>query len=89
MSTVLAWGKASLGALGLSNKEQYSVTTPCQIKSLDSTAIENLSTGHNHTLICLRDGSVYSCGANDFGQCGQEGILAHLGEIFVVVNSSI
>uniref|UniRef100_A0A0B7B1Z2 Uncharacterized protein n=1 Tax=Arion vulgaris TaxID=1028688 RepID=A0A0B7B1Z2_9EUPU len=60
MPTVLTWGKASLGALGLFGSEHTSVTSPHQIQSLEGVEIRNISSGDNHTLVCVRDGSVRS-----------------------------
>ncbi|XP_059174881.1 probable E3 ubiquitin-protein ligase HERC4, partial [Physella acuta] len=75
MQALLAWGKASSGALGISASELTCVTAPQQIQSLEGKEIVNVSSGENHTLICTKDGCVYSCGSNEFKQCGREKYL--------------
>ncbi|BFZ17846.1 hypothetical protein BsWGS_20885 [Bradybaena similaris] len=81
MPSVLAWGKASLGALGLAGSEHTSVATPHQIQSLEGVEIQHISSGEAHTLICLKDGSVHTCGSSDFQQCGRSGILTKFGRV--------
>ncbi|CAG5132688.1 unnamed protein product, partial [Candidula unifasciata] len=81
MATVLVWGKAATGALGLSDFEGSCVTAPQQLCLTDDVEIENISSGCNHTLICLKNGSMLSCGANDFKQCGQDMLVSKLGRV--------
>lgn len=80
MQALLAWGKASSGALGISASELTCVTVPQQIHSLEGKEIVNISSGENHTLICTKDGCVYSCGSNEFKQCGREKYLTKFGK---------
>ncbi|CAL1530118.1 unnamed protein product [Lymnaea stagnalis] len=81
MPHILAWGKANSGALGLGGSEQNTVTCPQQVLSLEKTEIRHISTGENHTLVCVNDGSVYSCGSNDFKQCGRDSNLAKFARV--------
>uniref|UniRef100_A0A0B7B3C0 HECT domain-containing protein n=2 Tax=Arion vulgaris TaxID=1028688 RepID=A0A0B7B3C0_9EUPU len=81
MSTVLAWGNAISGALGLTGYGVSSVTVPLQVRSLENVVVQNISSGRNHTLFCLRNGKVLSCGANDYKQCGQEGLSSKLDQV--------
>lgn len=69
-----------MGALGLSGSELSRVTTPHQVQSLEGVEVRSISCGENHTLVCLRGGTVLSCGANDYQQCGRKGVLTKLGE---------
>lgn len=82
MTTLFAWGKATSGALGLTNPEINGVSVPQHVESLENVIIHSVSSGKNHTLVCLTDGSVKSCGANDFEQCGRQGVLTYLGKNF-------
>ncbi|KAI8797509.1 E3 ubiquitin-protein ligase HERC4 isoform X1 [Biomphalaria glabrata] len=81
MPVVLAWGKENSGALGLGGSERNTVLTPSQIPSLDGKEIRSISSGVGHTLVCLKDGQVLSCGSNDFRQCGRDTNLNKLGEV--------
>ncbi|KAH9513169.1 putative E3 ubiquitin-protein ligase herc4 [Bulinus truncatus] len=81
MPVVLAWGKGNSGALGLGGSERNTVPFPCQISSLDGKETRIISSGEGHTLVCLKDGKVYSCGSNDFGQCGRGSNLHKLEHI--------
>ncbi|XP_025109436.1 probable E3 ubiquitin-protein ligase HERC4 isoform X2 [Pomacea canaliculata] len=70
MSGVLGWGKAISGQLGLKGEEVDKVLNPVQIPNLRGSEVLDIACGENHTLVCLKDGSVYSCGNNDHGQLG-------------------
>lgn len=79
MSAVFGWGKASTGALGIGGSEKDSITSPTQIKDLQGKEIVSISSGQGHSLVTLDDGKVFSCGANDFNQCGRDSRLSRLG----------
>lgn len=81
MSAVLAWGKANEGALGLGGSERTSVTCPHQVPNVEGKDVQHINCGEKHTLVCLKDGSVLSCGANDFNQCGRDSNLHNLGRV--------
>lgn len=71
MSGVLGWGKAAHGQLGLNKGEEVDqVRLPTQIPNLRGSEIADVACGDNHTVVCMRDGSLYSCGNNDFNQLG-------------------
>lgn len=80
MTAVLAWGKVDCEALGFDNSDTNGVTVPCQVHALGNTKVRSVSCGEKHTLICLEDGSIQSCGANDFKQCGRSTAKLKLGE---------
>ncbi|CAL1543190.1 unnamed protein product [Lymnaea stagnalis] len=78
MPYILAWGKANSGALGLGGTEEHAQLAPQKVhsKDLESTEIRHISTGETHTLLCVKNGSVYSSGSNNFRQCGREANLS-------------
>ncbi|XP_005105124.1 probable E3 ubiquitin-protein ligase HERC4 isoform X1 [Aplysia californica] len=81
MSAVLAWGKATFGVLGIGSSEENAVRSPKQVETLDNVDLRQISIGENHSLICGKDGAIFSCGANDFSQCGRDRNLNKFGRI--------
>lgn len=69
---MLCWGSTKYGQLGLGGIEEETIPTPTKNKHL-SLNIKQVSCGVNHTLFLVDDGSVYSCGNNDFEQLGHGG----------------
>uniref|UniRef100_A0A2C9JH74 HECT domain-containing protein n=1 Tax=Biomphalaria glabrata TaxID=6526 RepID=A0A2C9JH74_BIOGL len=81
MSAIFAWGDDNSGALGLCSSDNRTICSPSQIHSLNGKEIQSISSGTGHTLVCLKDGKVLSCGYNDFRQCGRDIQLNKLGEV--------
>lgn len=65
---VYAWGLNNQYQAGFENKESYSL--PLLVNSLCNKKIKQISCGFFHTLILLKDNSVYSLGDNKYGQLG-------------------
>ena len=80
MSGVLGWGKAASGQLGLKGEEVDKVAIPRQIPNLRGSNVVDIGCGENHTLVCLSDGSLYTCGSNDFNQLGHSKSTKRFGE---------
>lgn len=72
MSGVLGWGKAANGQLGLKGTEVDKVTTPTHISNVRGSEVVDIGCGDSHTLVCLKDGSLYTCGSNEDNQLGHE-----------------
>lgn len=74
---MLCWGSTIYGQLGLGGIEQETITTPTKNKFLSNTEnshqVKQVACGVNHTLFLLDDGSVHSCGNNDYEQLGHGG----------------
>ena len=74
---MLCWGSTKYGQLGLGGIEEEVIATPKLNKYFTSehikASIKQVACGLNHTLFLLEDGSVYSCGSNDFEQLGHAG----------------
>lgn len=74
---MLCWGSTKYGQLGLGGIEEEIINKPVTNRYLNFDQIKHrvvqVSTGVNHTLFLLDDGSVYSCGNNDFEQLGHGG----------------
>ena len=80
MSGVLGWGKAVSGQLGLKGEDVDTVNIPHQIPNICGSEVADITCGENHTLVCLNDGSLYSCGSNDFNQLGHSKSTKRFGE---------
>ena len=65
--SVYACGQNSNGQLGIKSTEQKNVLT--QMINLLKTTI-NIACGEEHTVVLFSDGTVYSCGSNQYGQLG-------------------
>ena len=65
-----AWGRGSHGRLGLGYRQN--VFTPVCINELynASKVVTQVSAGGKHTAFLTKDGEVYTCGSNAFGQLG-------------------
>lgn len=88
-SSVLAWGNGTDGQLGFGSSELEAILAPRELSHfhLHQLSVQQIGVGQNHTLFVLTDGSLWSCGRNDFGQLGREhtsGSLRRPGEFFVV-----
>ncbi|CAH0559582.1 unnamed protein product [Brassicogethes aeneus] len=67
-----AWGSTINGELGLGGIEDEHILTPRTLEwHLAGTVIE-AALGDNHTLFLTKEGKVYSCGNNDYGQLGHD-----------------
>ena len=67
------WGSTCEGQLGVGAIEKDNVDVAQSIVQLTNKDLRTIATGKTHSLFCLSDGSVYSCGSNDSGQLGREG----------------
>lgn len=71
-ASIYCWGSTANGELGLGGIEQDCVLKPQLLMTFQhSNLIQDIICGRFHTVVLLRDGSVYSCGNNDFGQLGR------------------
>lgn len=87
---MFCWGNVTDGQLGLGGIEEEQIFTPRELVAFRSQHVANLSCGVAHTLFVMKDGVVYSCGNNDYGQLGHEktrrkpglkcGFLSHICE---------
>lgn len=68
--TMYCWGSTVHGELGLGGIEEEQILTPKQLTWSNVDKVTNVACGENHTLLLTRDGEVYSCGSNDYGQLG-------------------
>uniref|UniRef100_A0A1L8DT79 Putative hect e3 ubiquitin ligase n=1 Tax=Nyssomyia neivai TaxID=330878 RepID=A0A1L8DT79_9DIPT len=66
------WGSTINGELGLGGIEEDFILTPREIHWKGSADLEQAACGTSHTLLLTRQGEVFSCGNNDFGQLGHE-----------------
>lgn len=71
---MLCWGSTKYGQLGLGGIEEEIIIGPIENKYFDKKSrLKQIACGYNHTLFLLEDGTVYSCGNNDYNQLGHEG----------------
>lgn len=65
------WGFGKGGRLGTGS--EFDRIEPTRLDSLESTPIQKVAAGENHTLVLSRTGQVFSWGSNSFGQLGHPG----------------
>ena len=71
---MLCFGSTKFGQLGLGGIEQDQLTNPIENKFFDKhKRCKQVACGYFHTLFLIDDGTVYSCGNNDFSQLGHDG----------------
>jgi alpha-tubulin suppressor-like RCC1 family protein len=69
---LFAWGKNSIGQLGLNNITQYN--SPVQIPGINWSSI---SSGRDHSVAFKTDGTLWTWGDNGYGQLGQNNITRY------------
>ena len=67
--SVYSYGHGKFGVLGHGNCE--SLLTPRRVRSLSRERITSVSAGGGHAMAMTSDGTLYSWGKNDKGQCGR------------------
>ncbi|KAJ8935929.1 hypothetical protein NQ318_008705 [Aromia moschata] len=65
-----AWGSTIHGELGLGGIEDEHILTPRILDWYLADTVREAALGDNHTLLLTREGKIYSCGSNDYGQLG-------------------
>ncbi|KAK0066591.1 RCC1 and BTB domain-containing protein 1 [Biomphalaria pfeifferi] len=65
---VYGWGYNGNGQLGIGNNVNQ--PNPCRVVALQSIIITQIVCGYAHTLALSDEGSIYSWGANSYGQLG-------------------
>ena len=71
-TSVYCWGNTDNGQLGLGKTEDDQILIPTEMKSFSGRCIREIACGSHHTLLLMKDGSVYSFGNNDSGQLGHD-----------------
>lgn len=69
---MFAWGSTVHGELGLGGIEDEQILAPRLLEWVAADVVVEVACGDNHTLLLTKDGKVYSCGNNDYGQLGHE-----------------
>ncbi|KAM3837752.1 LOW QUALITY PROTEIN: putative E3 ubiquitin-protein ligase HERC4 [Vipera latastei] len=69
---MLCWGNASFGQLGLGGIDEEIVLEPRRCSFFVNRKLQDVGCGLRHTVFVLDDGTVYTCGCNDFEQLGLE-----------------
>ncbi|XP_078576873.1 putative E3 ubiquitin-protein ligase HERC4 isoform X2 [Branchiostoma floridae x Branchiostoma japonicum] len=70
--TMFCWGAARNGELGLGGIEEDVILAPKEQPFGATKAMREVSCGRQHTVFVLAEGTVYTCGSNDYGQLGQD-----------------
>lgn len=83
---LFSWGLGPHGELGLTQVKEgvdteTAVGQPERVKRFGVRAVRDVACGQRHTLVLLANGSVYSCGSNDFGQLGQDRSMRKLEQV--------
>uniref|UniRef100_A0A4W3I641 HECT and RLD domain containing E3 ubiquitin protein ligase 3 n=1 Tax=Callorhinchus milii TaxID=7868 RepID=A0A4W3I641_CALMI len=69
---LLCWGYTNLGQLGLGDVVENIIVRPRTCEFFSSKSVQEVACGRYHTAFVLQDGSVYTCGSNNWGQLGHE-----------------
>ncbi len=71
---MLCWGSTKYGQLGLGGIEEEIITAPSTNKYFDTSKqrLKQIACGYNHTLYLQDDGTLFSCGSNDYEQLGHD-----------------
>jgi E3 ubiquitin-protein ligase HERC4 len=70
---MFCWGNNRYDQLGLVGVEDEICPVPVENKYFENRLIKQISCGYQHTLFLLNDGTVLSCGCNQYAQLGYEG----------------
>ncbi|KAK3573583.1 hypothetical protein QTP86_028178 [Hemibagrus guttatus] len=70
--TMLCWGNASYGQLGLGGIDEEIIVEPRKCDFFDGKVVRDVGCGRRHTVFLPEDGTVYTCGCNDLGQLGHD-----------------
>lgn len=71
-TTMLCWGNASYGQLGLGGIDEEIIVEPQKCEFFNGKMVQGVGCGRRHTVFLLEDGTVYTCGCNDLGQLGHD-----------------
>ncbi|XP_031334829.1 probable E3 ubiquitin-protein ligase HERC4 isoform X2 [Photinus pyralis] len=66
------WGSTVHGELGLGGIEDEHILAPRPLEWFGANNIQEAACGDSHSLLLTKEGKVYSCGNNDYGQLGHE-----------------
>ncbi|KAG5879075.1 hypothetical protein JTB14_023898 [Gonioctena quinquepunctata] len=66
------WGSTIHGELGLGGIEEEHIVTPTVLDWYLAGSVIEAALGDNHTLLVTREGKIFSCGSNDYGQLGHD-----------------
>lgn len=70
MIGVFGWGRSNDGQLSIGASEETSILSPKEVSRLQELDIKEISCGEKHTLVVTRDGELYTCGSNEYGELG-------------------
>ncbi|XP_058241627.1 probable E3 ubiquitin-protein ligase HERC4 isoform X5 [Hemibagrus wyckioides] len=70
--TMLCWGNASYGQLGLGGIDEEIIVEPRKCDFFNGKVVRDVGCGRRYTVFLLEDGTVYTCGCNDLGQLGHD-----------------
>ncbi|CAG9828985.1 unnamed protein product [Diabrotica balteata] len=69
---MFGWGSTIHGELGLGGVEEEYIITPTNVDWYLANTVIKAALGENHTLLLTKEGKIYSCGSNDYGQLGHD-----------------
>ncbi|XP_055628123.1 probable E3 ubiquitin-protein ligase HERC4 isoform X2 [Toxorhynchites rutilus septentrionalis] len=69
---VYCWGSTVHGELGLGGIEEEQVMLPREMDWCHAPTVEKAACGGSHTLLLTKEGKLFSCGNNDYGQLGHD-----------------
>ncbi|XP_024882774.1 probable E3 ubiquitin-protein ligase HERC4 isoform X1 [Temnothorax curvispinosus] len=69
---MFCWGSTIHGELGLGGIEDENIFMPREVDFTEAKNVVQIACGENYSVAITKDGQVYSCGNNDYGQLGHE-----------------
>lgn len=75
--TIFGWGDNGSGQLGNGNNKRVYMPQPAAV-GIDGAHVVDIQCGNVSTLFLLDDGTVYTCGRNNYGQQGVTGIKEYV-----------
>lgn len=76
---IWGWGDNASGQLGNGNNKRVYMPAPAAA-GLDGTQVSDIQCGNVSTLFLMKDGTVYTCGNNNYGQQGFADAPSHVFE---------
>jgi E3 ubiquitin-protein ligase HERC4 len=86
---MLCFGSTRNGQLGLGGIEDEVIRVPIENKYFERRKVKQIAAGYEHTLFLFEDGTLYSCGNNDYEQLGHDGTIRTRPEFIAALETQL